>query len=166
MIKELKTADYVTLLNLVCGVISIYFAFNNNLFLASIFILLGAFFDFLDGKIARLLKQESELGAQLDSFGDIVTFGIAPAALITNLYNTNWITILTLLIPICGALRLARFNITRKTTPGYFIGVPITVNGVLFPILFFLKLEYIIVVPFIIIMSYLMVSTIKVKKVF
>lgn len=165
MIKQLKIADYVTLLNLVSGLVAIYFAFNNQLLFSAVSIIIGAVFDKLDGMIARMLKEESDLGAELDSFSDIITFGVAPAALIINTHNILWLSILTIILPICGALRLSRFNITRKSTQGYFIGVPITVNGIIFPILYLLKVNYIISTIAIIAMSVLMVSTIKVKKV-
>ena len=166
MIKQLKVADYVTLLNLVSGLFAIYFAFNNMLLLSALSILIGAVFDKLDGIVARLLKQESDLGAELDSFADIITFGVAPAALVLNNYNILWLSIISIILPICGAMRLARFNITRKSTPGYFIGVPITLNGIIFPILYLLNVNYIVSALAVITMAVLMISTLKVKKVF
>ena len=166
MIRQLKTADYITLLNLVSGLFAIYFAFNNQLALSALSIILGAVFDKIDGIAARVLKQDSDLGAELDSFADIITFGVAPAALLINNYNILWFSILSMILPICGALRLSRFNITRKATTGYFIGVPITVNGLIFPILYFLKVNYIISAFALVLMAILMISAIKVKKVF
>lgn len=166
MIKELKLADYVTLLNLICGSISIYLSFKGFIVYAAMFIILGAIFDKLDGVVARKMKQVSDLGAELDSFSDIVTFGLAPAALILNFYNISWLSMLVILLPICGALRLARFNINRKQTPNYFIGVPITVNGMIFPLLIVLKINYIIISILVVVMAFLMVSNIKIKKVF
>lgn len=166
MIKELKIADYVTLLNLVCGSVSIYLAFKGFIYYAAVFIIIGAIFDKLDGIVARKLNQVSDLGAELDSFSDIVTFGLAPAALISNFYNIEWLTYIVILLPICGALRLARFNINRKLSPNYFIGVPITVNGVIFPLLIVLKTNYIIISLLVVIMAFLMISNIKIRKVF
>lgn len=167
MIKQLKIADYVTMMNLVSGLASIYFAFNNQLLYAAIAIVAGVVFDKLDGIVARAMKQSSDLGIQLDSFSDLVTFGVAPAALAINTFPNNlWFSIIAMILPICGMLRLARFNITTKTDPKHFIGVPITINGIIFPVLFFLGTNMIITSTAIIVMSYLMVSSIKIKKVF
>ena len=167
MFNKLKIADYATLMNLVCGSVVIYFAFKGYLLYASIAILLGVFFDFIDGKIARFTKQESDLGAELDSFSDLVTFGLAPAFLMINLYpSNNYILVFSFLLPICGAMRLARFNINRKILPGYFIGVPITVNGIIFPIVYFASPYSLIALVLIILMSSLMISSVKIKKVF
>lgn len=166
MIKELKIADYVTLMNLLSGIISVYFAFQKELLLASAFMILGVFFDKIDGFIARKLNQESDIGAELDSLSDLVTFGIAPAALISNLFNNNWVSLISLLLPICGSLRLARYNITRKQTQEHFTGVPITTNGVVFPFLFIIKANMILSIFVIVLMCILMISTIKMKKVF
>lgn len=166
MITKMKVADYVTLLNLISGILSIYFAFNNNLKLAAILILAGVIFDKLDGIIARALKQESDLGVQLDSFSDLITFGIAPAFLFVNLFEISYVALIALLLPICGALRLARFNITKKVMPGYFVGTPITINGIVFPVIFFFNANLIAFVITIIIMSLLMISNLKIKKVF
>lgn len=75
-------ANIITGFNLLSGVASIIFAFSGRLELAVLAIILGAVFDFLDGFTARLLKQPSELGKQLDSLADIVTFGVAPGILV------------------------------------------------------------------------------------
>lgn len=166
MIKDLKIADYVTLLNLVCGSIAIYLSFYEYLMYAAGFIILGAVFDKLDGVIARRLKQESELGADLDSFSDIVTFGLAPTFLMTNLYPSNYIILgISLLLPLFGAMRLARFNVNRTKTKGYFEGVPITTNGIIFPIIYLINPNYIITCLIIILTAFLMISKIKIKKV-
>lgn len=100
---------------------------------AFIFIAIGAVADFLDGLVARTLHAYSNLGKELDSLCDLVTFGVAPAVIILNLFLQNsptpelaWAS---LLIPVAGALRLARFNIdTRQTTS--FIGLPIPANAI------------------------------------
>lgn len=74
--------NITTGLNLLSGVCAIIFAFSGRLELAVLFIFLGAVFDFLDGFLARLLKKQGELGKQLDSLADIITFGVAPGILI------------------------------------------------------------------------------------
>lgn len=100
---------------------------------AYIFIGIAAVMDFLDGFMARLLHAYSELGKQLDSLCDAVSFGVAPAMI---LYFTlaegapqEWTRWLAVLIPVAGVLRLARFNIdTRQSTS--FIGLPIPANAI------------------------------------
>ena len=100
---------------------------------AFIFIAIGAVADFLDGFCARTLHAYSNLGKELDSLCDLVTFGVAPAMIIINLFLYNgvdpWVAWSAILIPVAGALRLARFNIdTRQTTT--FIGLPIPANAI------------------------------------
>ena len=70
--------NIITLANLTCGLFAIIFAFQGDLKVASFCVFLGAFFDFFDGLAARLLKVSGELGKQLDSMADMVTFGVAP----------------------------------------------------------------------------------------
>ena len=132
--------NLITLANLTCGLFSIVFAFQGNLEMASLCIFAGAFLDFFDGLAARLLKVSSELGKQLDSMADMVTFGVAPGFLMFHFmfYLSNTMIFrhsmsnevfflpasLALLIPILSAYRLANFNIdTRQTTS--FIGLPV-----------------------------------------
>lgn len=99
------------------------------------FILIGAAaaFDFCDGLSARLLKAYSPMGKELDSLSDLVSFGLAPAFLVmqTMLAHTDYplIPLVSLLIALMGALRLAKFNVdTRQTTS--FIGLPIPANAI------------------------------------
>ena len=136
---------------------------------AFIFIGIAAVMDFLDGFAARLLHAYSDMGKELDSLCDCVRFGVAPAML---LYSTlapqgGWIPWLAILIPVAGALRLAKFNIdTRQTTS--FIGLPIPANAI-FWIGYTaychagfsnLTLPF-IVVPVVILESWLMLSPLK-----
>lgn len=100
---------------------------------AFIFIAIGAVADFLDGFAARALHAYSELGKELDSLCDLVTFGVAPAVIVFTLLDTqgadSWIAWGALLIPVAGAVRLARFNLdTRQSTT--FIGLPIPANAI------------------------------------
>lgn len=81
-----KLANILTGCNLICGFISILMAFAGRLELAVLFIVLGAVFDFSDGLVARALKQQGELGKQLDSLADIVTFGVAPGVIVFVLF--------------------------------------------------------------------------------
>jgi len=135
--------NIITLTNLFCGLCAIIFAFGENLILSGGFILIGAFLDFLDGLSARILNAYSEFGKQLDSFADIITFGVAPSMILFKLFTlekTNPLfetstetlllspVILCLLTPICSAIRLAKFNINKHNT--YFIGLPTPALGI------------------------------------
>lgn len=126
----------VTCLNLLCGCMAVICAFSPTARMCGlfgyqatfIFILAGAAADFLDGFMARLLKAYSPLGADLDSLSDLITFGLAPALLLWNLFALSpapeWLKWAVLLIPLCGALRLARFNVDPSQST-VFRGLPI-----------------------------------------
>lgn len=117
----------VTCLNITSGCIAVVFAFNGNYQAASIAICAAAVFDFLDGAVARLLNAYSQMGKELDSLSDLVSFGIAPAAMVYTLLPEP-ICYFAIAIPICGALRLAKFNIDTRQVNG-FIGLPIPANA-------------------------------------
>lgn len=126
----------ITCLNLFCGCLAVYFAFHGNLVYSAYLVGLAAVLDFLDGMLARLLKAYSEIGKQLDSLADMVSFGFVPGVLMFHLIGkaleqhdtflgipSTIFPFLGFLITIFSALRLAKFNIdTRQTTS--FIGMP------------------------------------------
>lgn len=122
----------LTSANLVCGCISIAMVSKGDMPLAAAFILLGAFFDFFDGFAARMLKVSSEIGAQLDSLADVVSFGVAPAFIAFHLMqdalNNPWLSYLAFVIAIFSAVRLARFNIDDRQVD-HFIGLPTPANA-------------------------------------
>lgn len=138
--------NLVTSLNLAAGFIAIIFAANGDVVTASWLILAAMIFDFFDGFSARLLKAYSDIGKELDSLADIVSFGVAPAfiiykMLVPALHNalpsafgsgTNLAVILKyipVLMPVCAALRLAKFNNdTTQTTS--FKGLPTPANAI------------------------------------
>jgi CDP-diacylglycerol---serine O-phosphatidyltransferase len=166
LIKE-QSANIVTLCNLGCGALSVIFTIKGSTNLAVFMIFLAVFFDWFDGKIARKLNVVSEFGKQLDSLCDLISFGVAPVLLIyqtiTNQYSTFGIFMAVLYI-MCGAIRLARFNVTKFT--GRFVGLPITAAGCLLTLLYTLNLyipEYIYLF-LMLVLSFLMISTISVKK--
>ncbi len=134
----LKLADFFTIGNLFLGICSIFFAVNQHMTAAATALLIAVFFDWLDGKIARLSTQtelQKLFGKELDSLADIVSFGVAPAVFGFALGLQQWWQVVILLIFVAaGMLRLARFNVTENK--GYYEGVPITVNGILFPVVY------------------------------
>ncbi|QUL57866.1 CDP-diacylglycerol--serine O-phosphatidyltransferase [Paenibacillus tritici] len=121
-----------TLGNLGFGSISLLFTIQERYHLALFMILLAAICDVMDGLLARMLHCTSDFGKQLDSLADIISFGIAPVFLILlyRLENVQWLgPVAAVAFLICGALRLARFNITAPSKK--FVGMPITAAGVI-----------------------------------
>lgn len=121
----------LTLANLLFGFLAIIFAFDHALRLASGMIMLSVLMDSLDGKVARKFKANSDFGKELDSLSDVISFGLAPAVLIYvfvyQAFFPNWGIWISAFFAICGAVRLARFNILPSAD--YFVGVPITFAG-------------------------------------
>jgi CDP-diacylglycerol---serine O-phosphatidyltransferase len=120
-----------TLGNLFLGIISIILAFQGRQTYAALVVIIGMLLDGLDGRVARMLNAQSEFGKELDSLSDVISFGVAPAFIMYGviLSSLGWVgMVITALFPICGALRLARFNVMTGTT-NYFVGLPITAAG-------------------------------------
>ena len=132
MIKK-HIPNFITCLNLFSGCIAVYLAFKGNYQGAFIAILLSAVFDFFDGFAARWFKAYSPMGKELDSLADMVSFGMAPGALVFSLLSeTNiweWLPYGAFAIPVFSALRLAKFNIDTRQTNS-FIGLPVPANAI------------------------------------
>ncbi|MBR6893656.1 MAG: CDP-diacylglycerol--serine O-phosphatidyltransferase [Bacteroidaceae bacterium] len=134
--------NIITCCNLICGCIATGAAFHHHFATAFLFILLGAVFDFFDGMTARALGVSGRMGVELDSLADVVTFGVAPSAMLfilfgvvrypELLYNRFWFNVMPcmgFLVAAFSALRLAKFNIDERqhTT---FIGMPTPANAI------------------------------------
>lgn len=121
----------LTCTHLFCGCTGIVFAFHKQLDYAAYAVFIAAFFDFLDGMAARLLKVHSDLGKQLDSLADTVSFGVLPSAIVYHLFylpkenpnNLNCFYFGAFFIAVFSALRLAKFNIDTRQSNS-FIGLP------------------------------------------
>lgn len=163
-----------TAMNMFCGFFSIINASQGNYVYAGWLIVGAALFDALDGFMARLTKSSSELGVELDSLSDVVSFGAAPAFLIYTVYLNNfnaWGVIIASLPMIAGGFRLARFNVQLVGfEKSFFKGLPIPASGIMISalVLAFYQKDYgfppkiqIFIIPLLFILSYLMVSTIK-----
>jgi CDP-diacylglycerol--serine O-phosphatidyltransferase len=131
--------NFITLLNLLSGGIAVIFAVKGDLSTAALFVFFGIFFDFFDGFLARKLNVSSEMGLQLDSLADLVTSGLAPALVLVNLIELSILTsqdancflpYLGLLVLLCSAYRLAKFNISTEQSQ-FFIGLPTPANALL-----------------------------------
>ena len=125
--------NLVTVLAICAGLSGIRFAFEDRFETAVVMVLIAAFLDGLDGRLARLLKATPKFGAQMDSIADIVNFGVAPALvlyafLLDRAGSPGWIA--ALLFTIACGMRLARFNVLEEATDRpewqgeYFVGVP------------------------------------------
>jgi CDP-diacylglycerol--serine O-phosphatidyltransferase len=160
-----------TFANLACGVLSLLATFNSNYKGACLFIILAGFIDRYDGRVARYLNVSSDIGKELDSLADLVSFGVAPSILVFNLYNFVNLGIigyiLVIIFPIAGAYRLARYNATAFTN--VFSGVPITIAGTFLALYSLITLNNnnnsILTIILVLMLSYLMVSKFKFKKV-
>jgi CDP-diacylglycerol--serine O-phosphatidyltransferase len=130
-----------TALSLLLGVGSIVTGQLGNLELAGWMIVWCGLLDVMDGLTARLLKATSDFGAEFDSMADLVSFGVAPGMLVLQAGMTYggfelfsgafWVLLISVgVFVLCGAMRLARFNLpVGKAPPGWFVGIPITGAG-------------------------------------
>lgn len=141
MLRQLEYADYITMMNCFCGFNSIVstcryimsgYGSSNYAFRAMFLTFLGFFFDVFDGRVARWMNKSSLMGKELDSLADLVSFGVAPAAIgfSLGLQTTLDVFLLTFFV-LCGLLRLARFNVTAAILSkghdkvSHFEGLPI-----------------------------------------
>ena len=166
ILRLLTVADLFTVANLCSGLLAIFLATEDRYGLSATLIAAAVVFDTLDGKIAGWLHQKHDFGKQLDSLADLVSFGVAPAYLYFSLGQPGWfITVSLLFFSACGMLRLARYNISQSKG---FEGIPITVNGVVFPALYLIYLlssDSLKYWPIIfVLMGFLMVSSIRVNR--
>lgn len=120
--------DLITSLNLLCGTLGVTFALGDRFDIAFCLMLLGAVFDFADGLAARALGAYSALGRELDSLADVVTFGVLPAVMLSELmrvcsFNTGWFNHIPLAIAVFSGLRLAKFNVDERQHSS-FLGLP------------------------------------------
>ncbi|MEW6377957.1 MAG: CDP-diacylglycerol--serine O-phosphatidyltransferase [Thermodesulfobacteriota bacterium] len=159
--------------NLFCGFWAIISVFQDKFLYAAIAILLASVFDVLDGKVARLSGATSKFGVQYDSLADLVSFGIAPALLafswaLRPYGKFGWLA--AFLFVVCGALRLARFNVQSSSGEvKYFKGLPIPAAALMIAltILLYFELNHtggvkdIVILVMIYILAFLMVSNIR-----
>lgn len=127
----------LTCLNLICGCLATYFAFACRYDMAFYFVLGGALCDFFDGFAARLLGVSSDIGKELDSLADDVTFGVAPSAVVFSLLTemtapdasavVKFLPVLAFIMAAFSALRLAKFNLDERQSTT-FIGMPTPAN--------------------------------------
>lgn len=163
----------VTLLNLCFGSLSLIYTLNHNYRWAALFILLAMIMDAIDGRVARRFKVTSDFGKELDSLSDMVSFGAAPSLLVLAMFSASFteilygyavLTAVCIIFILCGAYRLARFNVLNIND--HYIGVPITMAGSLVALLVLLLpgLSSWFFVLILIALSFLMVSRVTIRK--
>ncbi len=131
--------NLVTLAAICAGLTAIRFGLQGDYERAVLLVLLACFLDAVDGRLARLLKCESKMGAELDSLADFLNFGVAAPLLLylfalQDMRSAGWITVLV--FAVCCVIRLARFNVaeksnTSKQSTQYFVGVPAPAGAML-----------------------------------
>ncbi len=125
--------NFITLMNLLSGILSIYLVMEGDIKLAAAMIFVAALLDFFDGFLARVLHAKSEIGVQLDSLADMVSFGVAPAFVLFHTieialeiqgnFSESYLPFIAFMVPLFSALRLAKFNIDENQSSS-FIGMP------------------------------------------
>jgi len=181
-IPRIVVPSFFTLMNLFCGFLSIINTADGNYVLACWLIVIAGLFDSLDGFMARLSNATSDFGIELDSLSDVVSFGVAPGFLIysASLFELQFVGIMiSALPPLCGAVRLARFNVdANESSMEFFKGLPIPAQAIMLAALYLTFHESIsyfnelfdhgfnsILTPIIILLSFLMVSTVPFDKI-
>ena len=165
----------LTTVNLVCGFLSIIFSIQGNFITAGWLIIIAIVFDAFDGEVSRLTNTSSAFGLQYDSLTDLISFAVAPAVLVYLVYKSFFgiptrlaLSLITLYV-VCGALRLARFNVQIvKTKDKFFVGLPIPAAAAIITTFTVAFHSYIIQFPilrffpiFMVVIAYLMVSKIR-----
>src|SRR5262245_60181251 len=123
MIRGFHLADFLTLGNAACGVIAIFTVMgyvetrsSSRLLAATALLPLALAFDIFDGRVARSRRMHSAMGRELDSLADVISFGVAPAAIAYGAGMTGlWDVVVLVYFVACGVSRLARFNVTAET---------------------------------------------------
>jgi CDP-diacylglycerol--serine O-phosphatidyltransferase len=144
MLRSFHAADLLTMANGACGVLAVFHAMHWHgggdgaaLWIAAVLIPLAVVFDVLDGRVARWRHQQSPLGRELDSLADVISFGVAPAAIAYAVgLNTALDQLVLVYFVLCGLSRLARYNVTVEALAdasgkvSYFEGTPIPTSVV------------------------------------
>ncbi|HHN73378.1 MAG TPA: CDP-diacylglycerol--serine O-phosphatidyltransferase [Thermopetrobacter sp.] len=157
--------NMMTIAAICAGLTAIRAGVGGHVASAVLFILAAGVLDGLDGRVARLLRSDSKMGAELDSLGDFLNFGVAPALILyfwalQDMSRGGWIAVLV--FAVCCVLRLARFNVAAReeqpeTRPDHFVGVPAPAGAllVLLPIYLFFASGHRVLMPDLMIAAYM-----------
>ncbi|MBO6586457.1 MAG: CDP-diacylglycerol--serine O-phosphatidyltransferase [Gracilimonas sp.] len=180
--KKIAVPSFFTLMNLFSGFLAIISISNGDFIRGAWLIALAGLFDVFDGLMARLANATSDFGIELDSISDMVSFGVAPGFLIYSwsLHELGFVGIMvSALPPLCGAVRLARFNVNARLhpRPDFFVGLPIPAQAIILGAFFLTFRDSMelfsflengvnsVLIPFIVVISFLMVSTLPFDKI-
>ncbi len=180
-IPRVIVPSFFTLMNLFCGFLAIIQFSEGQMLYGAWLIVLAGVFDALDGFMARITNSTSAFGIELDSLSDVVSFGVAPGFLLYqfSLSSLQFPGLILAALPaLCGAIRLARFNVDAKVVHSdYFKGLPIPVQAIMIVgfylsfrdnLAIFENLDYgvnNVVIPMVLLLSLLMVSTVPFDKI-
>lgn len=129
--KLFTIPNIITLGNLLCGIMGLIYLQNGSIEIAAYLILIALILDFLDGFVARITNSYSDIGKQLDSLADMVSFGVLPSMILFYLLkDADYWRYITLLPAMASALRLAKFNIDNRQTDS-FRGLPTPANALI-----------------------------------
>ena len=157
--------NMMTIAAICLGVTAIKYGFESKFQIAVQLILLASVLDGLDGRVARLLRSDSKMGAELDSLADVLNFGVAPPFVLyfwalQDLHGIGWFSVQIFVV--CCVVRLARFNVTSKSaeevnSSGYFVGVPAPAAAllVMLPMYFSFAFERVNLLPSLVICGHL-----------
>ncbi|HEX5626062.1 MAG TPA: CDP-diacylglycerol--serine O-phosphatidyltransferase [Saprospiraceae bacterium] len=172
--------NLLTATNLFLGCCALVSLAQGNDFVCLILVLAAAAVDFLDGFVARAMGQQSELGVQLDSLSDVVSFGVVPGMICYQVLASSWpeqanLAYLGFLIPVMAAFRLARFNLNASGKDAFFQGLPVPANALFFlgilhvkhadPDLHRVIYEPIVFLLIVALFGFLMISNIRILKI-
>ncbi len=170
MIKLLSVADVVSLTNAIFGFLAIIMIFSHEMHLAFSFILLALLADGLDGIVARKMRK-GELGEYMEAMADMISLGIAPAFFVYNtyydvvldsmFYHGLLVSVLIVFLSL-SIVRLASFHIIREEK--FFVGLPASASTIFIIVLSFLKIEFMYILPFIVVISFAMISPLRFPK--
>lgn len=162
----------ITLMNLVFGALSLICTFREQYHLAAIMIMLAVVMDSMDGKVARRFNATGDFGKELDSLCDLVSFGAAPALLfiaasVGSINDNAYMylgTVIGIAYILCGAYRLARFNVLN--IHDYFVGIPITLAGFIVALIYVSvpEISEALMMFIMALLAFLMVSKISIPK--
>ena len=170
MIKLLSIADIISLINAILGFFSIIFIILNEIHYSFSFILLAIIADGLDGIVARKTRH-SEIGDYMEAIADVISLGIAPSIFIFYEYyfiivkQIEWLIVLIFAISILlslSVIRLSSFHLIKEKK--FFTGYPVSASTILLLILTYLHLNFLLIIPLIIVISIALISNIKFPK--
>jgi CDP-diacylglycerol--serine O-phosphatidyltransferase len=162
-LTHLTPADAVSMISAMLAFLSIIVIFRiGNYYIASLLLIVCVILDFLDGKVARAFGHANEFGKNIDSLVDVLCFGVAPAIFMQQFLSGVYV-FLPCLIILGGIYRLARYNVSDNKD---YIGMPITANGLIIPVIYLAGLfTPAALVVLSIVLPILMVSKIRIRKV-